>query len=98
MTRPKDLMRGFLTVILLLGFLGALAALFQWVVPEANEKLVTYMLGQLSGFVSACVLFYVGTSKSSSDKNDTIANALKEDRDHPRSNTGFPYTIKGDDQ
>lgn len=65
-------MRGFLALALLACFMVALFWLMRWVVPEANRDLVTYMLGQLSGFAAAGVLFYFNTSKSSADKNDMI--------------------------
>lgn len=71
--RPKDAMRATLS----LGVLGAFMIALSWVItntiPQGNEQLVTYMLGQLSAFASMPLIFYFGTSKSSSDKNDLIA-------------------------
>lgn len=73
MTMPKEAMRGFLAVALLACFMLALAWLMRAPVPEPNRDLVTYMLGQVSGFASACVVFYFGTTKGSADKTDIIA-------------------------
>lgn len=102
MTRPKNAMRGFLTVLLVLGFCGSIAALFFQPIPDANSDLVTYMLGQLSGFCGAMLAVYSVSSKSSEDKNETIRRALERgvpaDEPHPRSNTGFPFTMNGDQQ
>lgn len=36
-----------------LGFLGAMIVLFMVPIPNSNDKLLTYMLGQLSGFVGS---------------------------------------------
>ena len=43
---------------LIAGFLGALAALFVLPIPEANRDLVTYMLGQLSGFAGGIIAYH----------------------------------------
>lgn len=72
-------MRGFLALILTAGFFAALAALFHWSVPASNRDLVTYMLGQLSGFTGAAIAYYLGTSKSSSDKTDIIESMTRKD-------------------
>lgn len=70
--KPRDAMRGFLAIALLTCFMVALFWLLQENVPEQNRDLVTYMLGQLSGLAAAAMVYYFGTSKSSSDKNDNI--------------------------
>jgi len=69
-----DRMRGVLALLLLVSFQVALAALFKFHVPETNRDMVIYMLGQLSGMVTAGLAFYFNTSKSSVDKNAVIAN------------------------
>lgn len=74
---PKDAMRASLTMLLVLGFGAALAALFAFTVPATNRDMVVYMLGQLSGFAGAGVYFYLGTSKSSSDKNKLLVEAQR---------------------
>jgi hypothetical protein len=82
-TKPRDLMRASLAILLLLAFQTALFVLFQWEIPEANIQLVTYMLGQLSGFLGGAFLFYFGTTKSSADKNEVIremGQAIDDDR------------------
>lgn len=70
--RPKDAMRAFLSIALLACFMLALFWLLGEAVPDANRDLVTYMLGQLSGFAAGAVIYYFGTTKGSSDKNEII--------------------------
>lgn len=48
---------------LVFGFLGALFALFIIPVPKGNEQIVTYMIGQLSGFAGGIVAYHY-TSKA----------------------------------
>ena len=72
--RPKEVMRSLLTITLVLAFCGALAALFRYTVPEANVDLVNFMLGQLSILTAGAVGYWINTSKSSSDKNEILAN------------------------
>jgi len=40
------------------GFLGALITLFFIPIPEKNEQLITYMIGQLSGFASGIIAYH----------------------------------------
>ena len=79
--RPKDLMRGFLAILLVLSFQVALAALFKFTVPETNRDMVIYMLGQLSGMVTTAIAFYFATSKSSQDKNQIIGRMSDEPKE-----------------
>lgn len=72
MKAPRDFMRGILTLLLVGGFMAALAALFRYVVPDGNRDLVNFMLGQLSIMASAAVGYHIGTSKSSADKSEVI--------------------------
>jgi hypothetical protein len=69
--------RTALMFVIIAAFELALAALFRWEIPKANEQLLTYMLGQLSGFASAVVAFQFGTTKSSQDKTEAISNLAK---------------------
>jgi len=43
---------------LISGFLGALFALFVVPIPTGNEQIVTYMIGQLSGFAGGIVAYH----------------------------------------
>ena len=55
-------------------FVGALGALYVFPIPADNKDLIVFMLGQLSGFMGAVMGYNYGTTKSSSDKNEVIAN------------------------
>jgi hypothetical protein len=86
--RPPDMMRGVLAVLLVGAFMTALSWLFRNAIPTANEQLVTFMLGQLSGFAGAAVAYYLGTSKSSNDK-DEMLRLPPPDRRLPESRWEF---------
>lgn len=51
------------------GFLGALFALFVIPIPPQNEQVITYMIGQLSGFAGG-ILAYHYTSKAGEKELD----------------------------
>ena len=77
------IMRGFLTTSIVSGFLFAVFALFRQEIPTANEQLLSYMLGQLSGFVAAIVAFDYGTSRGSEAKTDILAERPTGQPDDP---------------
>lgn len=100
--KPRDAMRAFLALCLLAAFMVALFMLFKIAVPDANRDLVTYMLGQLSGFAGAAFLFYFGTTKSSADKNEMLRDATFSDvagptpaPDSPRCDCQHDDTARG---
>lgn len=86
--KPPDIMRGLLAALLVGAFMLALSWLFQHAIPASNEQLVTFMLGQLSGFAGAAVAYYLGTSKSSSDKNEILRDRDGRPSPPPRSSDG----------
>lgn len=52
--------RDVLGAVLVGAFIGVLGLLFYKAIPQQNEQLIVYMLGQLSGFVAGVVaLHYV---------------------------------------
>jgi len=86
--------RGSVAAAVLLGFELALAVLFWREIPKANEQLLTYMIGQLSGFAGAAVAFYLSTSKSSADKSDVIAQMVGKDT--ATGKAGDPVHVEGE--
>lgn len=68
---------------LIMGFLGAGAALYVAPVPADNHDLIVFMLGQLSGFVGGVVAFHYGTSAGSQRKTDLLAQAGKDPANVP---------------
>lgn len=73
-------LRDRLGLLLIVAFVVALGGLFWRVTPDANKDLITYMLGQLSGFVSAVILFHYGANSSSqraSENTGKLADAFK---------------------
>lgn len=69
------LIRAILSFAVVSGFLLAVAVLFYRGIPTENEQLLSYMLGQLSGFVGALVAFYFGSSHGSEAKTALMADS-----------------------
>ena len=69
--RPLDvrLLANVIGCSLVFGFLGALFALFVIPIPRGNEQIVTYMIGQLSGFAGGIVAYHY-TSKAGEKELD----------------------------
>lgn len=87
MTRPKrsaidqiEWMRNLLAFMLVGMFVGAIPALMWKAIPAANEQLITYMMGQLSGMALMALGFYfvnkVGQDALDAAKTDNTAKAL----------------------
>lgn len=51
-------MRDVIGIFLVLAFIGAMVALLWHEIPHNNEQLLSYMLGQLSGFVAGVVAYH----------------------------------------
>lgn len=66
---------GVLTVSMVISFVVSLVLLFFFEIPLGNRETLVYMLGQLSGLTSACVLFWVGTTHQSGQKTALLAKA-----------------------
>lgn len=66
---------GVLTVLLVASFLVAVVLLYFFEIPATNRETLVYMLGQLSGLTTACVMFWVGTTHGSGQKTDLLAKA-----------------------
>lgn len=56
--KKSDIIAATLAGLLTAAFIGAIVMLSWREIPKANEQLLTYMLGQLSGFVAAAVGVY----------------------------------------
>lgn len=79
MTLEGRIFRSVLGGMVIGSFIGAMAALYFFPIPKANETLLTYMLGQLSGFAGAVMAYHYSTTAGSMQKNSLLAQA-KEDR------------------
>lgn len=66
---------GFITLYLSTSFVASIVLLFFFEVPATNKEILVYMLGQLSGLATSCVVFWVGTTHSSGQKTDLLAKA-----------------------
>lgn len=75
-TKPRMIyFVGVLTVSMVVSFLISIVLLYLFEIPPANRETLVYMLGQLSGLTSACVLFWVGTTHQSGQQTELIAKA-----------------------
>lgn len=72
----RSRMPAILTILVTIGFFGALAALF--IIPGLKESgPIMIMLGQLSAAWAACIAFWVGTTSASATKTNIIANSVR---------------------
>lgn len=69
-------LRDWIGIALIFTFCTALTTLFLMPIPASNEQLITYMLGQLSGFVSSVVALHYVASKSDEDKTINTGKAF----------------------
>ncbi|GAA0730023.1 hypothetical protein [Sphingomonas japonica] len=70
-------LRDALGVSLIGGFLLALGVLFFKAIPQSNEQLIVYMLGQLSGFAGGIVAYHYTLSKQSEKATENTGDAFK---------------------
>lgn len=63
-------------IALVAGFLGSLIALFIVPIKAANKELITYMLGQLSGFTGGVVAYHYAASASNRERTQQVEKAL----------------------
>jgi hypothetical protein len=78
--KPKASMNWFLAILtwfLVSGFMSVIVALFLRHVPEGNREILVYMVGQLSGFASAAVAYWMNTTHQSAVKTEMISKADK---------------------
>lgn len=61
-----------LTMLLLTMYGAAFGSLLFWAIPDANKDMVNFMLGQLSGMLSGCVVYWVGSTRSSANKDSLL--------------------------
>lgn len=57
-------------------FGGIMGALLIWAIPGENEDIVVYMVGHVSGLMESCVMYWVGSTKASENK-DTLIQGYK---------------------
>lgn len=81
--KPVDarLLANVIGCALISGFLGALFALFIFPIPAENEQIVTYMIGQLSGFAGGIVAYHytmsAGQKELEAKRADNTARAFE---------------------
>lgn len=60
------------------GFLGSLITLFVIPIPRSNEQLITYMIGQLSGFAGGIIAYhYASKSGEQALEAERVGNTRK---------------------
>lgn len=70
-------LRDIIGVGLIMAFVTAMFLLFWRAIPGANEQLIVYMLGQLSGFVGSVVAFHYVLSKTSEKAAENTGKAFE---------------------
>jgi hypothetical protein len=70
-------LRDAIGVVLIAGFLLAIGVLVWQAIPQGNEQLVTYMLGQLSGFAAAVVAFHYSSNVNAQRGSENTGKAFE---------------------
>lgn len=58
-----------ITMVLCTMFGSIVGALFIWAIPGENKDIVVYMAGQVSGMLASCVVYWVGSTRASANKD-----------------------------
>jgi hypothetical protein len=73
----KHHLRDVIGSVLIAAFVLAVFALFWKAIPTENEQLVSYMLGQLSGFAAAIVAFHYAANAQSQEATANTGRAFE---------------------
>lgn len=57
-------------------FVGAVFVLFWKVIPASNEQIITYMIGQLSGFAGTIIAYHYASNVNSHRASESQAKAV----------------------
>ena len=58
-----------ITMVMCAMFGAIVGALFILAIPGENKDMVTYMAGQVSGMLTSCVIYLVGSTRVSANKD-----------------------------
>ena len=58
-----------ITMVMSAMFGAIIGALFIWAIPGDNKDIVVYMAGQVSGILTSCVTYWVGSTRASANKD-----------------------------
>ena len=61
-----------ITMIMSAMFGAIISALFIWAIPGENKDIVVYMADQVSGILTSCVTYWVGSTRASANKDSLI--------------------------
>ena len=61
-----------ITMVVCAMFGAIVGSLFMWAIPEGNKDIVVYMAGQVSGILTSCVTYWVGSTRASANKDSLI--------------------------
>lgn len=62
-------MPSVITMLMCAMFGCIVGALFIWAIPGENKDIVVYMAGQVSGILTSCVTYWVGSTRASANKD-----------------------------
>lgn len=94
----KHRLRDTIGAVLVGGFLASLGLLFFIAIPQANEQLITYMLGQLSGFAASIVAFHYASNAQSQQATENTGRAFEAISAAARGGGGDPEALRPGDE
>lgn len=76
MGKDRNIIQFLVTFCILCGFFAAFYYLTAYAMPDKNENMITFMLGQISGLASIVVNYWFGSTNSSKKKDEILASAM----------------------
>lgn len=73
----KQRLRDVIGCAMIGAFIGALFAMFWKAIPEGNSDVITYMIGQLSGFAATIVAYHYATNVQSQQATENTGKAFE---------------------
>lgn len=58
-----------ITIALLIMYGAIFGSLMFWSIPDKNQDMINFTLGQLSGMLSSCIVYWVGSTRASANKD-----------------------------
>lgn len=73
MEKPtKELIRGVMSVLMILMMIGLFILIFMIELPENNKDMAYLLVGAVSGSFTTIIAFWYGSSQGSADKQDKL--------------------------
>lgn len=84
----KHRLRDVIGCAMIGAFVGALFAMFWKTIPPENSDVITYMIGQLSGFAATIIAYHYASNASSQQATENTGKAFDAVKAAANAGTG----------